>query len=70
MNHEVIHVSQTGYQRRERVPLHVEPFQKLQAFVFQQLHGESIQIPVVQKEVFVTLLLGDENSLMEFNCHL
>lgn len=70
MRHVVTHESQTGYQRRERVPLHVKSFQKLQAFILQQLQGESIQVPVVQKEVFVTLLLGDENSVMEFNCHL
>lgn len=70
MNHEGTHESKLGYQRRERVPLHVKSFQKLQAFILQQLPGESAQVPVVQKEVFVTFLLGDENSLMQFNCHL
>lgn len=70
MNHEGTHESQTGYQRGERVPLHVKSFQKLQAFILQQVPGESSQIPVVQKEVFVTFLLGDKNSMMQFNCHL
>lgn len=67
---ELAHEPPSGYQRRQRVALHVKSFQKLQAFILQQFRGESIQVPVVQKEVFVTLLLGDENSAMELNCHL
>lgn len=61
--------SQTVYQCRERVPLHVKSFQKRQTFILQQIDGKSVQVPVIQKEGFVTLLFGDENSFMEFNCH-
>lgn len=57
------------YQCSEGVSLHVQPLQKLQAFILQQLYGEIIQIPVVKIQVFVALLLGHENSLVEFSRH-
>lgn len=64
------HEPPAGYQRRQRVALHVKSFQELQASILQQLHGERIQAPVVEKEAFVALLLGEENRVVELHCHL
>lgn len=64
------HEAPAGYQRRQRVALHVKSFQDPQASILQQLPGERIQVPAVQKEAFVALLLGEENGVVELRCHL
>lgn len=61
---------QVSYQCGERVSLHVESLQELQAFILQQLNGEIVQVSVVEEQVLVALLLGNENSVVQFGGHV
>lgn len=57
------------YQTCQRVPLHVQSFQKLQSLIFQEFNRKIIQIPVIEKQILVPFLLCHKYCLMEFWGH-